>query len=158
MRTDVLRNVIGTRDAPRACDECSTAPSFRGAMSPAARQSRGTDVRPLRHRRFRDRPGDLSSRGRSHTCIGQDPHRELVVFGIQVRRRHPKDLCESLCRLDIWHVLPRLILIDPWAGNRRIEARFDAQLLLRDTEPLASLPQAIPNDRNASHLRPTCNP
>ena len=90
--------------------------------------------------------------------VGQNPRRELVVLGVQVRSRHPKHLRQSLRSLNIRHVLPGLILIDPRAGNRRVETRFNTQLLLRDTEPLAGLPKTMPDDRNASHLCPTGNP
>jgi hypothetical protein len=91
------------------------------------------DAHPLCHRGLRDRPRDLFPHGRSYARIGQNPRREQVVFGVQVRSGYPKDLREPLCSLNIRHVLPSLILIDPWAGDRRVEARFDAQLLLRDT-------------------------
>jgi hypothetical protein len=112
----------------------------------------------LCRRNFRNRSRDLPSHSHRHTCIGQNPRRELVVFGVQVRRRHSKHPRQPLRGLNIRHVLPSLILIDPRAGNRRVEARLDAQLLLGDTEPFASLPQTMPDDRNASHPRPTGDP
>ena len=112
----------------------------------------------LCRRKFRDRSRDLSTHSDGRMWIGQNPRRELIVLGVQVRSRHSKHLRESLRSLNVRHVLPGLVLIDPWASNRRVEARLDAQLLLRDTESLASFPQTTPDDRDASHPRPTGNP
>src|SRR3546814_15596131 len=75
---------------------------------------------------------------------------KFVVFGIEVGNRESEDRCKSLQDLQIGLVDASLIAVDSGAGYEIVQARFDAQIALRDAIGFPRLTQSAAVDRELS--------
>src|SRR3546814_12864462 len=75
---------------------------------------------------------------------------KFVVFGIEVGNRESEDRCKSLQDLQIGLVDASLIAVDSGAGYEIVQARFDAQIALRDAIGFPRLTQSAAVARELS--------
>lgn len=76
-----------------------------------------------------------------------DQPRQLVVFGIEVCNRHPEDCRQPLQGFQVGLVYAGLITVDAGARNKVVEARFNAEVALRNPESLPRFAEPAAVDR-----------